>query len=256
MRTVSVVLSLTLLAACGGDKSPAAGDAGKATPASPDPKAGAGEAKSPADAKADGDAADAADDTAAGDDAKAVPDAKSTDAAAADGEAADDTAGAVQDAADAGASAAAGEAGGEAGGSDGGDAKADAPDPKALLTEAKSKKTKDERALAALAEAEAAGAEPKDLAKAANARGQALHATPDRAKTFFEWAVEKDPKSADAAFNLAKQAVVLGEVDETKKWLEETKKRGGKKLLAQVEYDPMWEIVADDPDVKALLQKK
>ena len=119
----------------------------------------------------------------------------------------------------------------------------------------KSKKTKDDRALAALGEAEAAGAEAKDLAKAANARGLALHATPDRAKTFFQWALDKDPKAADPAFNLAKQAAVLGEVDETKKWLTETKNRGGKKLIAQIEYDPMWEIVKDDPDVKALLQK-
>lgn len=242
MRSAAAAFLFTILAACGGDKAPAAdagkpaADAGKA-PAS-DPKA----AEDTAIAKADeppgeGDASPTGE---APIDEGAEPEATATDATATDAKA--------EGKGDTGA-AAEGE-GGESG------AEEPAPaDPKALLTEAKSKKTKDDRALAALAEAEAAGAEPKDLAKAANARGLALHATPDRAKQFFQWALDKDPKAADPAFNLAKQAVVTGELDETKKWLEETKKRGGKKLLAQVEYDPMWEIVKDDPDVKALLQK-
>jgi hypothetical protein len=252
MRSAAVAFLLTLLTACGGDKAPAAGDgkaAADAKPAGADPAA----AESGEIAKADdegepfGDGhapptnqAPAEDDgEGEGSGGKAGADAKADDTGA-DPKAEADAADPAE--------------GDEAGGSGGDDAKA-AADPKTLLTEVKSKKTKDDRALAALGEAEAAGAEAKDLAKAANARGLALHATPDRAKTFFQWALDKDPKAADPAFNLAKQAAVLGEVDETKKWLTETKNRGGKKLIAQIEYDPMWEIVKDDPDVKALLQK-
>jgi tetratricopeptide (TPR) repeat protein len=138
-----------------------------------------------------------------------------------------------------------------AGGSTGGAAAVDVP---ALLKEIKSKKTKDARAQEALAEAEAAGAEPADVAKALNARGLALFADPERAKTFFELASEKDPKYPDAAFNLAKQAAVVGELDEAKKWLTIVKERKGKKLLKQIDFDPMWEILKDDPDVRALLR--
>ena len=69
-----------------------------------------------------------------------------------------------------------------------------------------------------LAEAEEAGAEALDLAKAANARGEALFATPDRAKAFFEWAHEKDPSYPVPAFNLAKQAATLGELDEAARY--------------------------------------
>jgi hypothetical protein len=125
-----------------------------------------------------------------------------------------------------------------------------APDPATLIAEVKNKKTKDDRALAALTEAETAGAKPKDLARAAKARGDALFDAPDRAKPFFEWANEKDPKYPDAAFALAKQAVVLGELEETKKWLRIVHERKGKKLLQQLAFDPMWEIVKDDPEVK------
>jgi hypothetical protein len=125
-----------------------------------------------------------------------------------------------------------------------------APDPATLIAEVKNKKTKDDRALTALTEAETAGAKPKDLARAAKARGDALFDTPDRAKPFFEWANEKDPKYPDAAFALAKQAVVLGELEETKKWLKIVHERKGKKLLQQLAFDPMWEIVKDDPEVK------
>jgi len=128
------------------------------------------------------------------------------------------------------------------------------PDIGALLKVVKRKRTKDKRALEVLAEAEEAGAEPKALAEAANARGQALYATPDRAKVFFEWAMDKDPKYALPAFNLAKQSAVLGELADAKKWLAETRERGGKKLLEQIEYDPQWEILKDDPDVRALLK--
>ncbi|HWB75634.1 MAG TPA: hypothetical protein VG755_11785 [Nannocystaceae bacterium] len=148
---------------------------------------------------------------------------------------------------------------------EGGEAKADdgasdttggaAPaDPAALLTEVKNKKTKDERAIAALEEALTAGAKLRDVAKAANARGEKLYETPDRAKTFFEWAAAKDPKYPDPEFNLAKQLVVTGDLDECKKHLEEVKKRGGKKLLGQIEYDATWEVVKDDPAVRKLIE--
>lgn len=138
----------------------------------------------------------------------------------------------------------------EAGDAEAGEAEAGTPDAGTLLTEVKDKKTKDDRAMAALAEAEAAGAKPRDLAKAAKARGDALHATPDRAKPFYEWASEKDPKYPDAAFALAKQAVNVGEIEEAKTHLRQVHERKGKKLLQQLAYDPMWEIVKDDPEVK------
>lgn len=129
-----------------------------------------------------------------------------------------------------------------------------APDPAALLKEAKSRRTKDDRALAALAEAEQAGASPRDLAKAANARGLALHADPERAKKFFEWAGEKDPKYPDPMFNIAKQYAMTGDIPFIKEYLQKTKDRGGKKLLSQIEFDPTWQIVADDPEVRKLLK--
>lgn len=141
---------------------------------------------------------------------------------------------------------------------DGGDA-ADggappAADPAALQTEIKTKKTTDERAMAALAELEASGAKLRDVAKAANARGEKLFEEPERAKTFFEWAAAKDPKYPDPLFNLAKQTANAGEVEATREYLKQVKARGGKKLLTQVDFDPMWEIVKDDPEVRKLLE--
>ena len=127
-------------------------------------------------------------------------------------------------------------------------------DVAALVKEIKSKKTKDARVTAAVAEAEAGGADPVELAKALVARGQALFEEPDRAKPFFELANEKDPKSPNAAFELAKQGALVGDVDETKKWLTVVSERKGKKLLKRIEFDPMWEIVKDDPDVRAMLK--
>lgn len=122
-----------------------------------------------------------------------------------------------------------------------------------LLAEVRSKKTTDERALEALAEAKEAGAGILDLAKAANARGEALYASPERATKFFEWSAEQAPKYPVPVFNLAKQAAVKGDVDEVKKYLVQVHERGGHKLLSQIEFDPMWEIVKDDPDVRKLL---
>lgn len=127
-------------------------------------------------------------------------------------------------------------------------------DVPALLKEIKNKRTKDARAQAAVAEAVAAGADPAALAKALNSRGEALFADPDRAKVFFELANETDPKATAPAFNLAKQAAVVGELDEAKKWLTVVRERKGKKLLKQIDFDPMWEILKDDPDVRALLK--
>lgn len=129
-----------------------------------------------------------------------------------------------------------------------------AVDVAALLKEIKGKKTKDARAEAAVAEAEAAGVDPVELAKALVARGTALFAEPDRAKTFFELANEKDPKSPAAAFELAKQAAVVGEIEEAKKWLTVVHERKGKKLLKKIDFDPMWEILKDDPDVRAMIK--
>jgi hypothetical protein len=104
-----------------------------------------------------------------------------------------------------------------------------------------------------LAEAEAAGAKPRELAKAALARGNKLFETPDRAKAFFEWAAVKDPKYPDPLFALAKQAVVTGEIDQAKEYLKQVHARGGKKLLSQIDFDQTWEIVKDDPEIRKLL---
>ena len=47
----------------------------------------------------------------------------------------------------------------------------------------------------------------------------------------------------------------MGELEDAKKWLSETRKRKrGKRLLQQIDFDPMWEILKDDPDVRALLK--
>ncbi|RMG99259.1 MAG: hypothetical protein D6705_03685 [Deltaproteobacteria bacterium] len=140
-------------------------------------------------------------------------------------------------------------------GSTTGSAEPPPPDPKALLKEARSKRTPDDVALARLAEAEAAGASPRELARAALARGKALFATPDRAAAFFTWAKDKDPNYAEPVFELARQAAMQGDVPKVKELLAETaKRRGGRKLLQQLDFDPTWDIVKDDPDVRALMK--
>jgi hypothetical protein len=192
---------------------------------------------------------------------KAEAGAKSTDAGEAEvGKA--EGAGAEEGKAEGGQAEGAGAEEGKASGGKADDGKADAGaeggaapvDPAPLLDEAKAKKTTDERAMAALTEAETAGAKPRDLAKVANARGEKLFDTPERAKAFFEWAAQKDPKYPEPAFNLAKQAAMQGEVDLAKEWLVKTHERGGKKLLKQLGFDPMWEIVKDDPDIRKLYE--
>ncbi len=124
----------------------------------------------------------------------------------------------------------------------------------ALLGEVAAKKTKDERALEALEQAKGLEAKPRDLAKAANKRGEKLLVDPDRATKFFEWAQEVDPKYPNATFNLAKLAANTGDIPRVKELLAEVKKRGGKKLLQQIEFDPSFALVADDPEVLALLK--
>jgi len=123
-----------------------------------------------------------------------------------------------------------------------------------LITEVKAKKTSDARAKKALAEAEAAGATVRELAEASNLRGVALLGSgePERATAAFEWARDKDPTYPDPSFNLAKQTAMAGEIPETVKHLQEVHKRGGKTLLKQVGFDPVFEIVKDDPDVQKI----
>ncbi len=124
----------------------------------------------------------------------------------------------------------------------------------ALLDEVKSKKTKDARALEALDEAKALGAEPRPLAEAATKRGKAFITDVERATVFFEWARAADEKWPDATFELAKFACNTGDIDITKELLTEVKARGGKKLLKTVEFDPTFALVVSDPEVLALLK--
>ena len=127
-------------------------------------------------------------------------------------------------------------------------------DSAALIKEARTTKTTDERAVAALAEAETAGATVKELARAAKARGDYLYKSPDRAQVFYEWSAAKDENYADPVFALAKQKAVTGDVEDVVKLLKQVSERkGGKKLLEQLDFDPTWDIVKDDPDVRALL---
>jgi hypothetical protein len=134
------------------------------------------------------------------------------------------------------------------------DAAAPAADKAKLLDEAKAKKTSDTRAKKALDEAEKAGATPRELAEAANARGEALFGEAERATTFFEWARDKDTTYPEPVFNLAKQSANAGEIPKTVEHLKEVSKRGGKKLLKQVGFDPTFEVVKDDPEVQKLLK--
>ena len=62
---------------------------------------------------------------------------------------------------------------------------------------------------------------------------------------------EAAPAKAAAS---AKQAATTGEVETTRDYLKQVKERGGKKLLSQIDFDPMWEIVKDDPEVRKLLE--
>lgn len=136
------------------------------------------------------------------------------------------------------------------------DPAAAAADKAKLITEIKAKKTSDTRAKKALEEAEAGGATVRELAEASNARGEMLVGAGefDRAKAAFEWARDKDTTYPDPSFNLAKQTVLAGDVPETVAHLKEVHKRGGKKLLKQVGFDPTFEIVKDDPEVAKIIK--
>lgn len=125
---------------------------------------------------------------------------------------------------------------------------------KKLLDEAKAKKTSDARAKKALEEAEKGGATVRELAEAANARGEALFDDPERAAAFFTWAKDKDTTYPEPVFNLAKQSANAGEVPPTVELLKEVSKRGGKKLLKQVGFDPTFEVVKDDSEVQKLIK--
>lgn len=121
-----------------------------------------------------------------------------------------------------------------------------------LLSLVRKKKTSDADARKHLDEAQKLGANPRDLAKSANARGQDLMASPDRATPFFEYARQIDAKFPDATFNLAKFAANRGEIPKVKELLTEVAARGGKKLLDTIEFDPTFALVADDRDIQAL----
>ncbi|WAS93401.1 hypothetical protein [Nannocystis punicea] len=125
---------------------------------------------------------------------------------------------------------------------------------KKLLDEAKAKKTSDTRAKKALEEAEKGGATVREVAEAANARGEALFDEPERAAAFFTWAKDKDTTYPNPVFNLAKQSANAGDTAPTVELLKEVSKRGGKTLLKQVGFDPTFEIVKDDAEVQKLIK--
>jgi len=135
-----------------------------------------------------------------------------------------------------------------------GDAAAAPADKAKLIEDAKKPKTSDAKAKKALEDAEKAGATARELAEAANARGEALFDDADRAAAFFTWARDKDPTYPEPVFNLAKQSANAGEIPATIELLKEVHKRGGKKLLKQVGFDPTFEIVKDDAEVQKLLK--
>lgn len=201
--------------------------------------------RDPGDGEEAGDAPGAED----GEDAEDDPDAEGDEEAGADPAAAE---GGDEDGEDVGGDEAGGEAGDEE--ADDGGEHGGGKDSADLIKEARTTTTTDERALEALAEAEKAGATPKELARAAKARGDYLYKNPDRAKVFFEWSAEKDEDYAEPVFALAKQKAVTGDIDDVVKLLQKVAERkGGKKLLQQIDFDPTWDIVKDDPDVRALL---
>jgi hypothetical protein len=251
-RTWTMLVALTLAAGCNSDEKPK--PATTATPAADSgAKAGDG-AENGADTASKG-AAEAGGKVADGGETTGAP-------TPADGANGTGTTGALQPDPDSesGGETSGGETGDETGGGTGEETGAEEPaeppaDPKKdLLAEVTNRKTKDERATAALAEAKAAGATARELASAANKRGTRLFGTPDRARPFFEYARDEDKRFADASFNLAKLSAMTGEIPVIIEHLTEVKKRGGKRLLQTVEYDPTFALVADDPDVLALLK--
>ncbi len=250
--TLTILSALALATpACGGGGKADAGkaDAGKADGGKADAgEAGAGETGAASDTEGAGETGAAA----------AATEGAGETGAAADTEGAGET-GAAADTEGAGETGAAGETGdaadtegaGETGEVD--PAEANKAKIEELLKEASTTKTKDDRALEALDEAKTLEAEAKDLASAANKRGEKLMGKDtERATKFFEWAAEADPKYPNAHFNMAKMAALAGEFETTVEHLREVKKRGGKKLLKTVTYDPTFALVADDAEVLKL----
>lgn len=134
------------------------------------------------------------------------------------------------------------------------DPAAPAVDKAKLLADVKKAKTSDKNAKKALEDAEKGGATVRELAEAANARGEALFEDADRAAEFFRWARDKDPTYPEPVFNLAKQSANAGEIPATVELLKEVSKRGGKTLLKQASFDPTFEIVKDDAEAQKLLK--
>ncbi len=260
LLVVSFVTSLAVVACGGGGSEQPAATAEAKKPEIKAPQDDAKESTKLDEAKADpllppGGENDDADDGAA-DPSDPAPGAEGAEGAAegADGAAAEDDAGAQDD----GEAPAEDDAGAEDEGDDDGAAEGDdagaGKDAAALIKEARTTKTTDERALEALKEAEEAGATVKVLALAAKARADYLYKDPDRAKVFYEWSAAKDEDYAEPLFALAKQHAVTGDVVEVVKLLKQVAERkGGKKLLEQIDFDPTWDIVKEDPDVRALL---
>ncbi|MEE9385788.1 MAG: hypothetical protein V3V08_20455 [Nannocystaceae bacterium] len=121
-----------------------------------------------------------------------------------------------------------------------------------LLAAVRDPKIGDEGAHNKLREAKKLGATVRERAKAANARGESLFATPPRAAGFFEWARATDKRFPDATFNLAKLAANSGDINQVKTLLTEVADRGGKRLLRTIEFDPTFALVANDSEVQEL----
>lgn len=249
MLRLSPMMLALVLAACGDKKAEGTGDKEKTTANAEDTAPAGGEEEAEAEAEAEAGAAEAEAGAAEAGEAEAGA-AEAGEAEAGDAEAGDAEAGAGE----AGEAAEAGTAEGDAEAGEEGEDPEDVDPIPGLLTEVKNKKTKDDRAMAALGEAKEAGAKDRDLAVAATKRGKSLSSDPERATKFFEYAQDIDKKYPDATFELAKITVNTGEAEKTIELLEEVKKRGGKKLLKNVEFDPTFALVANEPAVQKLLK--
>ena len=144
----------------------------------------------------------------------------------------------------------------------------EAADPSvALLETIASTRKPTAEAKKAFEEAKALEVEPRLLAEATLKRGKLLirragqisdenraQSTMDAAMEFYELARGADPEFPDPSFELAKVAATRGEIDRAKELLLEVKERGGKKLLRNLEIDPTFALLIDDPQVQKLYQ--
>lgn len=141
-----------------------------------------------------------------------------------------------------------------------GEAKAKDPSPekkpkvsnKSLLARVSRAKYSDDKAHAWLKQAKDNGAKARELALAANKRGEALFSKAERAEAFFRWAEEQDPSLPLPAYNRAKLAALRGDIPGVRSHLKTVKERGGKKLLRKVGFDPVFSLVHDDPVVRSM----